>query len=750
MNPPGIRIKGILLDYQWLIGLLAWSGMAAAVHAITCTVTSAPTIDPIGGDSITYQSPNWATSFKNYCGEDFQMVASPTLQAAAGVTILNFETANGFPAATSALTPTGTIFDSSNTISPYTIAGAVTKITTGTGVSIDVQYRAFDNAHNILSTQDTTQGNFIVLDRSVNDTMISGAQGLVAGSVYYQSFGPGGTYLNFDRNLQKFGVALNANSLSSTDVICLFDAEGILLAKYTVGVAAGQALYFGVNSAHGIIRSVWIGQSTSTNGLVIDDVAFVPAPAPAVVNNFSFAGSSGTNGWYRNNATVTTSTDHVTIQSTSGDAKIYRGITLASGTWTMSGVGSGNILVQLQTSWTNSAFATLNLSQSSGWCSDHMTFVTPGTGSASYYLSVMVMPNPGTANIQTLSINTASPTPYAPVAADLQTQKNLLTKVRGMNSSWSASGTLGLTHFTEMRNWKANVVRLQMHPVFSATSAHQDFWTAWPAYRATMVQNIRDAQTAGLKTIIDLHEPPFTDAPPANTTYWSRPDLNMRYGMLWKDIAQTIVNNNLTSAVWAYEIINEPYDSRQMPSPPRQWWPLAANVINTIRTVDANTWIVYDVGPGSLVDGFNNLLPLPDPSKRIIYSGHFYYPSNFCLQGIAPDLNHSTPYNAVTANLAGILAPVDAFETKWKAPIYIGEFSTTRWGPVPDTKNWMQDAVNLFEARNWNWTYFAWKEYTGWRLDLDSTFWTGTATQLDDAHKSDRGTVIYNALQANP
>jgi len=667
------------------------------------------------------------------------------MQQTSGVTILDFETLTGFPYATNLLAATGSAFQATNTISPFMISNAVTKISTAAGVSINVQYRAFDNAHNVLGLPDAAQGSFLIGDRSVNDTLVSANQGLVAGEIYYQSFGPGGTYLNFDRNLSQFGVVLKANTLSSTDVICLFDEDGILLGKYVGGIAAGQALYFGVKSQNSLIRSVWIGQTTSTNGLTIDDVSFVPGPAPTTYP-YTFSGTGNLASWgHTSGATVTTGSDHWTIVGTNADSKIYRSVVLPSGTYTLSGVGSGTTAVKLSVGW-NPAFITLNLGQASGWRSDHCVFST--TTSGTYNLVVQVNASSGTANIQALSIalkNSGS----APPSDQLLAQKNTLSVVRGMVSSWTSSGgTLGSAYYNELKNWRCNVVRLQLHPVSYAQYMGQDFWTAWPAYRTMMVQNIQQAQAAGLKTIIDLHEMPFTDSPPTNQTNWSRSDMMFRFQTLWQDIAQTIVNNNLTSAVWAYELINEPLDNNQLPNPPWQLRPMAANTILTIRAIDPGTWVVFDVGPGSAVDGFTYLAPLPD--TRVVYSGHFYYPSAFCLQGVNGRPT-GVGYSSATTNLASCLASVDSFAAKWPAPIYIGEFSAARWGPIPDTANWMSDVVSLFEARHWSWTYFAWAEYQGWRLDMDNTPPDQpTPPVLDDNHRTDRGTVIYNALGANP
>ncbi|EDY16317.1 glycoside hydrolase family 5 [Chthoniobacter flavus Ellin428] len=738
--------KSALRSWRSLLWI-ACALVTASVHAQLTVNNAVPVtaIDPAGGATISYQNPNWSTSFTNYTGEVFSAVTAATMGTTPGANVLNFETANGFPAATQSLTSSGTAFSASNTIAPFAIANALATINTSTGYSIGVQYATFNSHNNILGVPNATPGVFLVHDRTANDTMTSGTQGLVAGEAFGTD--PGGTLLTFGRNLSQFGVVLNANSLGTTDVIALFDSNGVLMAKYTIGIAVGHPLYFGVKSPTSLIRSVWVGQSTATNGLILDDVAFVPAPAPGQAPiDFTFNGSAGLTGWsHTSSATLTTNPTYLAITANnSWDSKIYRGISLQAGTYTLTGTGSGSNIVQISTSLSNSPYVQLNLGQASGWRTDSTTFTAPG---GTLYLMVKVNGATGTANIEFLDISATPTTPYTINTTALQTQKNTLSLVRGMDSTWNSSVVLGSAYFTELKSWGCNVVRLQLHPVTYAGS--QAFWTAWPNYLSGTIQNIQQAQAAGLKVVIDLHEMPLIESGGANP--WTDPALGNQFALVWQSIAQAVVSNNLTSAVWGYELLNEPIDTAQLPNVPRQWLPMAKNLVNTIRTIDPNTWIIYDVGPGGDFGGFTNLTPLPDASSRIIYSAHFYNPESFCLQGI-PNTGYpqGAHYSSTTTNLATYLAPADTFQAAWPVPIYIGEFSVARWSPIPDSKNWLTDIVALLEARGWSWCYFAWEEYNAWDLNRDSSFTpTNPPAYLPDTNRTDRGTVIYNALQKN-
>jgi len=74
------------------------------------------------------------------------------------------------------------------------------------------------------------------------------------------------------------------------------------------------------------------------------------------------------------------------------------------------------------------------------------------------------------------------------------------------------------------------------------------------------------------------------------------------------------------------------------------------------------------------------------------------------------------------------LAPVLAFQQKYKVPIYVGEFSCIRWAPLsplnglPTANNYVADAIALFESYGWSWTYHAWRQYYGWDAEVPESF----------------------------
>jgi hypothetical protein len=577
--------------------------------------------------------------------------------------------------------------------------------------------------------------------------MTSGVQGLVSGALTKTSL-PGGAYITFGQNLSDFGVVLSANSGSATDLIALFDADAVLIAKYKVAVGTGVSLFFGVNSPTGIIRSVWIGQTSAVNGLIIDDLAFKAASPPATSFNYNFAGASAMAGWTATpGALVTTGSTYLTIAATNDDSKIYRTISLPAGVYDLQANGSGNLMVQVQTSWTTYPCGLLNLNSSSisGWRTERQRFTAPG-GNA--FLVVRSVGSSGSSAIQSLSVSTAYITPYTYDTASMASLRPTPETVRGF---MSGGDVLRVGYLTDAKSWGADVIRLQMDPASYANSLGQSFWSAWPAYVNSVVQTVQGAQAAGLKVVVDLHKWPFTDGL-TDDQNWRRPELNETMCRVWRDLANALLPYN--STVWGFDLFNEPNDSTQQPLPPRQWWPLAANIITTIRSVNPTVWLIYEPGPGYMWSGFSCLKPLPD--TRIIYSAHFYDPLAFTHQGVngsATGINYPGTINGAywdATKLPDVIAPATTFQNTWNVPIYAGEFSAVRWSPSPDGSAYLRDVINLLETRGWSWCYHAFREWNGWDLEMDNTYWqTGMPLPTPVSYTTDRAAMVKAGFKKN-
>ena len=318
-------------------------------------------------------------------------------------------------------------------------------------------------------------------------------------------------------------------------------------------------------------------------------------------------------------------------------------------------------------------------------------------------------------------------------------------------------------NFNDAKNWGANVVRIQIFPGRYATSKGLDIWEALPVYLDRVEGQVKLAKQAGLKVVIDLHEAPFQNIKSQEAEFWNRTDLEEKFCRVWTEIAKRLLPYKGT--IWGYDLYNEPVDNSQFPEPPHQWYPLAIKIIIAIRKIDKETWIIFEPGPWGLAHRFNTLKPLPD--LHVIYSLHFYYPQEaFTHQGVNPPsgLNLeeakkliNKPYPATIDGilwdkdrLAQELKRVDEFQSRWKVPIYVGEFSVVRWAPKDDAVRWLKDATDLFESRGWSWSYHAFREWNGWSLEHDENFWmTGMPNPQPVTYETDRVKVIKKAFTKN-
>jgi hypothetical protein len=305
------------------------------------------------------------------------------------------------------------------------------------------------------------------------------------------------------------------------------------------------------------------------------------------------------------------------------------------------------------------------------------------------------------------------------------------------------SGTIDSTTFRDMRAWGATVVRLQVRPV-------GDAWLDEVETR------VRAAGAAGLRVVVDVHQAPVPGVNGESSALWDSPALEPNLIRAWTDLARRL--KPYASIVWGYDLLNEPLDRAQLPSPPRQWRPLAIKVVAAIRAIDPAVWIIYEPGPGSLDNGFDGLTPLPD--QRVIYSLHIYEPDQFTMQGFAaaeagdrasapivhyPGRIRFRLWNR--ARLEQVVAPAVAFQRRWHVPVYVGEFSVVRWAPEPDAARWLGDVIAICESHGWSWTYHAFREHNAWSLEDDDRRWArGDAEPQSTQHQSRRAAVVRTAL----
>lgn len=199
---------------------------------------------------------------------------------------------------------------------------------------------------------------------------------------------------------------------------------------------------------------------------------------------------------------------------------------------------------------------------------------------------------------------------------------------------------------------------------------------------------------------------------------------------LWKKAAETFRDE---SAVWAYDLLNEPVQTAEC-----RWNYLEVQkkAAEAIRAVDPEKPVVIASNYWGGTATFCYLQPLP--LKNIIYQFHCYAPGLYTHQGLRDNMKSIKSGNPVhypgKTEVFGIhartrsvryadkellreeLRPVLEFQKKYGAIIYGGEFSVIRW--APNGERYLDDIVSLLEEYGWHWTYHTFRErWNGWSLE---------------------------------
>lgn len=494
----------------------------------------------------------------------------------------------------------------------------------------------------------------------------------------------------------------------------------------------------------------------------------IPWPLVAAPIAFDFTNGSDAADWSKTAPlTATPSREGLKLTASDWDAKLSRYIELEPGRYVMYGRGSGNLRLLLLPDWGRPDICHLVLtSEKPG--TDFVDFTIPPGSPQKAILCVWVDGKNTSAKLEWLRLE-SSPK----VEADIQTiNPDELAKyrpdppiVRGfMVRSLESSDPKEFPIIAS--KWGANVIRLQVFPCQSATKRGKSLWEAWPDILEQLDQTVAAAQAAGLKVIVDMHGPPMpefmnpwrVDQP----EFWHHPDLEKNFVRVWTDIAKKLKPR--ASAIWGYDLYNEPLDRSQLPWAPKQWYPLAVKIVHAIREIDPAVWIVYEPGPGSMSRGFQGLVPLPD--KRVIYSFHDYSPGEFTAQGLdyvggldqtdigkVLNVHYPSKIKGIFYDKAAHLRELSIateFQKKWNVPMFVGEFSVIRWAPKEDAVRWLQDTIDLFESLGWSYTYHAYREWNGWSLEHDETYCSNQLPAPDRVdYITDRGKVMMKAFEKN-
>lgn len=300
--------------------------------------------------------------------------------------------------------------------------------------------------------------------------------------------------------------------------------------------------------------------------------------------------------------------------------------------------------------------------------------------------------------------------------------------------------------------WKANVIRWQL--IRSDRKADPLDLVAYDAWLASAQRRLDEilpwCEKYGLKVVVDLHSPPGGHA--VNGGYsgsdnglFTSEACQKRFVELWRDMA---VKYKDSKAIWGYDLANEPVESPGG-ADLADWQQLAERAARAVRQVDARRAIIVEPAEWGGPSGLAELDPLPVPG--IVYSVHMYLPHQFTHQGVHGD---SPPirYPGIIdgkhwdkAALERALQPAIDFQRNYNVHMYLGEFSAIRWAPGDSAYQYLRDCIEIFEKYGWDWSYHAFREWSGWSVEHSSD----RANNLPTATPNERQTLLRGWYEKN-
>jgi endoglucanase len=230
---------------------------------------------------------------------------------------------------------------------------------------------------------------------------------------------------------------------------------------------------------------------------------------------------------------------------------------------------------------------------------------------------------------------------------------------------------------------------------------------------------------AGLTLILDLHEmPTHSFHTPQRNLLWTDNGSVTNIVNFWKSLLCKIENKeNLV-----IDLLNEPTSEDT-----EQWNNISLHIIENIRQVAPDTWIIIESAGKADVSLLSSLPNSPPP--KCIYSFHFYEPLAFTHQmawwsDILPYSNKEQPYPGQLTpsrypvpdkfsycfdkewnkdSISNLLLPSINWAKKYNIPVHCGEFGVYLKGPRLDRYRWLKDVVDIFEDNSIGWCYWNYK-----------------------------------------
>jgi endoglucanase len=288
--------------------------------------------------------------------------------------------------------------------------------------------------------------------------------------------------------------------------------------------------------------------------------------------------------------------------------------------------------------------------------------------------------------------------------------------------------------------WNANLIRWQLNcgDGYSNSVKNLDEYDQWLDNKLNELDKVVSACTKyGIKLVIDLHSPPGGMTENRKTAMFYDKRYNVHFISVWEKIAKRYKNNPI---IWGYDLVNEPIQDQLSPKG-MGCIETEERAAKAIRNIDLKTPIIIEVDRWDSQDGFKYLQPIN--VSNVIYEAHMYTPIEYTHQGVISKL-YDVNYPGIIAGklynketLRNILKPVRDFQLAYNAHIYIGEFSAIRW--APGAAQYLSDCIDIFEEYGWDWTYHAYREWSGWSVEYEN----GKADKIAIKNTDRKNLLLY-------
>lgn len=205
---------------------------------------------------------------------------------------------------------------------------------------------------------------------------------------------------------------------------------------------------------------------------------------------------------------------------------------------------------------------------------------------------------------------------------------------------------------------------------------------------------------------------------------------NQQYRMyFYEDWAMIAARFRDHPNILGYDILNEPLHPKT-----KKVMPILINAAKAIRRHTQEQKVIFST-PFGHVTKINTMKRFVDQMKNLKNAWvtvHMYWPMKITHQGIPIGNCHfryplgKALYPTGRLNkgrLKSYLQPVKDFQKTYRIPIFIGEFSCSRWSGHPHSNNsfnYLKDVTEIMNEFSWHWAYHAYNDAGVWSLNFSN------------------------------